>query len=227
MKKRRLLFLGGFLIACSLFSAATIKTAPTEKTTGGVVITTTMESVAPSTTGVTTTEEETVLVETETETEIITTEITELTTRAQKKQKTKAKTKTLNVPSEISNFKSYMDYRMITRGAQLELQRQAYTDGNGCRKVGEYYCIALGSYYGSEIGAKYRIHLSDGTSFLGILADQKADKDTNSTHQYTVYNNDIIEFIVDTNKLPAVVRASGSISSLPKFEGKVVAIDKL
>ena len=133
----------------------------------------------------------------------------------------------MHVPSEISNFKSYMDYRTITRGAQLELQKQAYTDANGCRKIGNYFCIALGSYYGSEIGAKYRIHLSDGTSFLGILADQKADKDTNATNQYTIYNRDIIEFIVDTNRLPSAVQLSGSLSSLEKFEGKVVGIDKL
>lgn len=222
MKLKNFLSLGAFLLTCGLLSAAaTVRTIPAEKSADGTLDTTRTSVICE-----TTTEEETVIIEieTETETEIITTtKAIETTTRATIK-KSKA---SMHVPSEISNFKSYMDYRMITCGAQLELQKQAYTDANGCRKVGNYFCIALGSYYGSEIGAKYRIHLSDGTSFLGILADQKADKDTNATNQYTIYNRDIIEFVVDTNCLPSTVQLSGSLSSLEKFEGKVVGIDKL
>lgn len=222
MKLKNFLSLGVFLLTCGLLSAAaTVRTIPAEKSADGTLDTTITSVICE-----TTTEEETVIIETETETEteiITTTKAIETTTRATIR-KSKA---SMHVPSEISNFKSYMDYRTITRGAQLELQKQAYTDANGCRKVGNYFCIALGSYYGSEIGAKYRIHLSDGTSFLGILADQKADKDTNATNQYTIYNRDIIEFIVDTNRLPSAVQLSGSLSSLEKFEGKVVGIDKL
>ncbi len=222
MKLKNFLSLGAFLLTCGLLSAAaTVRTIPAEKSADGTLDTTITSAVCE-----TTTEEETVIIETETETEteiITTTKAIETTTRATIKE---SKT-SMHVPSEISNFKSYMDYRTITRGAQLELQKQAYTDANGCRKVGNYFCIALGSYYGSEIGAKYRIHLSDGTSFLGILADQKADKDTNATNQYTIYNRDIIEFVVDTNCLPSAVQLSGSLSSLEKFEGKVVGIDKL
>ena len=222
MKLKNFLSLGVFLLTCGLLSAAaTVRTIPAEKSADGTLDTTITSVICE-----TTTEEETVIIETETETEteiITTTKAIETTTRATIK-KSKA---SMHVPSEISNFKSYMDYRMITCGAQLELQKQAYTDANGCRKVGNYFCIALGSYYGSEIGAKYRIHLSDGTSFLGILADQKADKDTNATNQYTIYNRDIIEFVVDTNCLPSAVQLSGSLSSLEKFEGKVVGIDKL
>lgn len=222
MKLKNFLSLGAFLLTCGLLSAAaTVRTMPAEKTVDGTLDTTITSAVCE-----TTTEEETVIIETETETEteiITTTKAIETTTRATIRE---SKT-SMHVPSEISNFKSYMDYRMITCGAQLELQKQAYTDANGCRKVGNYFCIALGSYYGSEIGAKYRIHLSDGTSFLGILADQKADKDTNATNQYTIYNRDIIEFVVDTNCLPSAVQLSGSLSSLEKFEGKVVGIDKL
>ena len=220
MKIKNLLFLGVFLLICGFLSAATVRTAPAEQAAGGTINTTIAETTTTTISQEETTEEETVIIETETE--IITTTQAITTTRAAVKPK-----KVLNVPAEISNFKSYMDYRMITRGAQFELQQQAYTDSNGCRKVGNYFCIALGSYYGSEIGAKYRIRLSDGTSFLGILADQKADKDTNATNQYTIYNKDIIEFIVDANKLPAAVQLSGSLSSLEKFEGKVVGIDKL
>ena len=222
MKLKNFLSLGAFLLTCGLLSAAaTVRTMPAEKTADGTLDTTITSAICEITT-----EEETVIIETETETEteiITTTKAIETTTRATIRE---SKT-SMHVPSEISNFKSYMDYRMITCGAQLELQKQAYTDANGCRKVGNYFCIALGSYYGSEIGAKYRIHLSDGTSFLGILADQKADKDTNTTNQYTIYNRDIIEFVVDTNCLPAAVQLSGSLSSLEKFEGKVVGIDKL
>ena len=56
----------------------------------------------------------------------------------------------------------------------------------------DYYLIAMGSHYGTEIGSKYRITTDTGNIFYGCLADQKDDSDTNSTHQWS-YNDDVIE----------------------------------
>lgn len=55
------------------------------------------------------------------------------------------------IASGASSFKSYMDFRCITNRSSLQykMQQQAYTDENGLRKIGEYYCVAMGTYYGN------------------------------------------------------------------------------
>lgn len=150
-------------------------------------------------------------------------------TTTKKNKKKKIKLKSYSVPKEASSFKTYMDYKCITvkSSPQYKLQKKAYTSPKGLRKIDKYYCIALGSYYGSKIGVKYKITLSTGKIFWGILSDQKSDAHTDSKHQYTLQNKDIIEFIVETSKLPSKVRNSGDISSIKKFKGKVVKIERV
>ena len=125
-------------------------------------------------------------------------------------------------------FKCYMDYRAITstKSPQYQLQQEAYTDEYGLRKVGDFYCVALGSAFGSEIGTRYIITLSSGNQVPVILADQKADKHTtrNNTRDY---GGAVIEFVVDTPVMPSAVRQSGSVSSIPEFAGEVVEIRRL
>ena len=92
----------------------------------------------------------------------------------------------MDLPSRTSGeFKTYMSYKMIsdTSSKQYKLQQQAYTDENGF-SVGDAYCIALGSAYGTEIGTKYRIVLDTGIEFIGILADCKDDKHTDDSNRY-------------------------------------------
>lgn len=125
-------------------------------------------------------------------------------------------------------FKCYMDYRTITdtSSPQYELQSDAWTDADGLRRIDGFYCVALGSAFGSEIGAKYAITLSSGTTFLAILSDQKADCDT--INGYTRDRSGaIIEFIVDADCLPQSVKYSGSIGSIPTFAGEVTEIRRL
>ena len=125
-------------------------------------------------------------------------------------------------------FKCYMDYRAITStgSPQYQLQQEAYTDEYGLRKVGDYYCVALGSAFGSEIGTRYIITLSSGNQVPVILADQKADKHTTPDNTRD-YGGAVIEFVVDTPVMPSAVRQSGSVSSIPKFAGEVVEIRRL
>lgn len=126
------------------------------------------------------------------------------------------------------DFKCFMDYRTITdtSSAQYELQAEAWTDSNGLRRIDEFYCVALGSAYGTEIGTKYEITLSTGESFLAILGDQKADRDTVEDHTRD-RNGAIVEFIVDADALPEVVRRSGSVGSIDKFNGEVKEIRRI
>ena len=122
-------------------------------------------------------------------------------------------------------FKSYTDYKCLSRSsAQWQLQEQAYTDANGLRKIGDAYLVALGSYYGTTLGTKYTVTLSNGNSFQIILCDCKQDRHTDTKNQVCLSNGSILEFYVDTSRLPNAVRTSGSISSIDFFNGYVVNI---
>lgn len=125
-------------------------------------------------------------------------------------------------------FKCYEDFRALTAtgSPQYQLQQEAWTDMYGLRRVDGFYCVALGSAFGSKIGSKYIITLSTGYEFLATLADQKADVDTVEGHTRD-RNGAVIEFVVDRQALPACVRQSGSISSIPQFAGEVEQIRRV
>lgn len=108
----------------------------------------------------------------------------------------------------------------------MERQAEAWTDRHGCRRFNGDYCIALGSAYGSQIGARYIITLDTGKEFTAVLADQKADHDTVQGHTRDRHGA-VIEFVVDSTMIPAAVRHSGDISSIPGMEGEVTEIRRL
>lgn len=173
-------------------------------------------------------EETTVILETTTEatTQVETTTAPAETTSAAETTTIKQKQEK-KLPINFGAFKSYTDYRCLSRSsAQWKLQEQAYTDENGLRKIGDAYLVALGSYYGTTIGTRYTVTLSTGKQFNIILCDVKDDRHTNSTHQYTTVNGCVIEFYVETDKMPSRVRSFGSIGALEQFKGNVVSIEK-
>lgn len=110
------------------------------------------------------------------------------------------------VPNVDTSFMAYMDYRCITDETtiQWKMQQQAYTDENGFRKIGDDYCIALGSYYTNyQCGLRFRITLDNGYSFTGIIADLKDDKHTDKeTHTHIKKNGNVVEFIIDDKVMP-------------------------
>lgn len=143
----------------------------------------------------------------------------------------------MGVPTGINtSFKTYMDWRCITSTSspQYKLVRQwgwadneGFMRADGERDLGvedDYYMIALGSYYGTTIGNKYRITTDTGNVFYGILADQKADRHTNRTHQYA-RNNDVVEFLVDTRYLNRSVRRMGSANVHTPLNGNIAKIE--
>ena len=134
------------------------------------------------------------------------------------------------VPSIYTGFKSWMPYTAITNrySAQYKLQHsQAYTDENGLRKVGEDYCVAMGTYYSSTIGDRFKITLETGNSFTVIISDIKSNAHTDSSHRYTSHNNCMIEFLVDKNKIPACIKTTGNVGSLSFFSGTIIKVEKL
>lgn len=145
----------------------------------------------------------------------------------------------LGVPPINSSFKTWMSYEAVTDKQSPQytfINTYGWTDTEGfMRASGEsdlgveqdYYMIALGSYYGTTIGTKYRITLDTGKVFYGALADCKDNKHTNSTNQYVPQNGSIVEFLVDTPKLNKDVKKMGSANVYMPLNGSVVKIEKI
>lgn len=145
----------------------------------------------------------------------------------------------LGVPTNVNtSFKTYMDYRAVTNinSPQYKcIQRWGWCDwegfmrANGEKDLGiqdNYYLIALGSYYGTTIGTKYRITTNTGRVFYGMLADCKADRHTNSTNQYG-RNNDIVEFLVYTPYLNWNVKRLGTANAYMPLNGSIAKIERI
>ena len=133
----------------------------------------------------------------------------------------------LQYPSGFGTFKSYTDYRCLSRSSpQWALQEQAYTDENGLRKIGDAYLVAMGSYYGTTLGATYIVTLSNGNSFTVMLCDGKADRHTDANNQICLSNGSVIEFYVESDKMPSTIRQMGSVGALEQFSGSIVSIEK-
>ena len=138
--------------------------------------------------------------------------------------KKKQKYTTYKTPS--SKIMSYMSYKAITckSSKQYKLQQKAKTGKYGIRTVNSRYCIALGSYYTTTIGTYVDIVLKNGSVIHCILADCKADRDTDSLNQKTP-DGSLVEFIVDINKLPTMARRMGCISYCSeKWQSQIVKI---
>lgn len=135
------------------------------------------------------------------------------------------------IPSGNTSFKSYMDYRAITNknSAQWDLQTKCWTDKDGLRRKGDYYVVALGSYYADHIGDRFIVTLDTGVEIPVIVGDFKADKHTDSTNRYTLTEDgrkNILEFVVDTQQLPEMARKMGDISYVSGFRGNVRSIER-
>lgn len=132
------------------------------------------------------------------------------------------------IHTSIPHYKlcSFMDYRCITNTSsrQYKLQKKAYTGSYGIRQVDGRYCIAVGSYYTEKIGTYIDLILKNGTVIPCILADCKANKDTDGKNQKTA-DGSLIEFVVDTPKLSKKVRIRGDVAySTKAWNSKIVKI---
>lgn len=145
----------------------------------------------------------------------------------------------LGVPNINSSFKTWMSYRAVTniKSPQYNfIHTYGWSDEEGFMRCSgeadlgiedDYYLIALGSYYGTEIGTKYKITLDTGRVFYGALADCKANKHTNSTNQYVSHNKNVVEFLVDTSRLNSNVKRVGSANVHMPLNGSIIEIEKI
>ena len=132
----------------------------------------------------------------------------------------------LELPEEADGkFKTYMDYRKITNknSKQWKLQEQAWTEGRGFRKIGEHFLVAVGTFYADEVGKELLIEFEDGQKIKAIVGDIKQDRHTDPTNRYVPINGNIVEFIVDAEKLEPEVIRFGDVSWLG-LNGKIKSI---
>jgi hypothetical protein len=189
----------------------------------------------------TTTTEETFTVS-ETETTVVTTTKPVVVTRSETTEKKEVQTTQeettvssvskgiYTIPDNGGRFKSYTNYRLLSKSSpqwnKIQCHENAYTDENGLRKVGDYYCVAMGSYYSSTLGDTFEVTTEGGT-FRVVLCDFKANQHTDSTNRYTAHNGCVIEFYVDMDSLDSAARRMGDISYADsKFSGKITSITK-
>ena len=145
----------------------------------------------------------------------------------------------MEVPTYLNtSFKSYEPVSAISKSSTQGrfISTWSWVDDNGFVRCGgerdfgiedDYYLVAMGSYYGTEIGTKYKVTTDTGNVFYVALGDQKDNRDTNGTNQYGVNNNDIIEFIVNTRSLNSLVKSAGSANVLMHLNGNIASVEKI
>ena len=134
----------------------------------------------------------------------------------------------LEIPQGDCSSFLYMDYRTITdtSSKQWELQQMAWTDSDGFRRIGDDYCVALGTFYG-QVGDRFRITTDRGNVYTVQMADAKG---YDSNGWYHVAGNgkiNLVEFIVATECLPSEVTVMGDCGVLDNVGGNVVKIERL
>lgn len=131
------------------------------------------------------------------------------------------------IPKAVITDTSSPQYRYVGRWGWSDYDGFMRCDGEKDLGIeSDYYLIALGSYYGTEIGTKYRITTDTGNIFYGVLADQKDDSDTDGMHRYS-YNDDVIEFLVDTRRLDKTVKLFGSANVYMPLNGKIANVERI
>ena len=97
-------------------------------------------------------------------------------------------------------MKSYMDYKAISdiSSEQYKLleRKDVYIDEEGFLRISDKFLIAVGTYFGADIGQEVEVKLSSGIKFNALIGDIKADKDTdemNLSHP----DGSVIEFLVN------------------------------
>ena len=137
------------------------------------------------------------------------------------------------VPLCDTNTYRCMDYRTLTNHAseQWKLQMECYSDAiTGIRVYtnghARYYCAALGSAYGQNIGDAFNITLENGYSFNVVYGDFKnplGSTDIFYGHPDVNYDGEtaigLVEFIYDKDIAPKSVINAGTMSALSQFGG--------
>lgn len=143
---------------------------------------------------------------------------------------------TKKVPQGGHAWKPYARHTAITKKSspQYRLQQKAKTDSNGLRYVYDSdgvkrYCVALPVYWAGgtfeDIGRCFDVVMENGAVLHCCLGDIKKQEHSQDGAGRFGSHGELLEFQVDQNKIPDIVRKSGDISRLGgAFEGEAVSI---
>lgn len=125
-----------------------------------------------------------------------------------------------------TEFKAWEPYTAITARDTLnyKLTREATYDKYGLMIHGNYYLVALGNGWG-KVGDCFTVTLSSGVQFKIMMADEKANSDTDARNRYDRRNGSVLEFIINPYALDSRIKRSGSVGTVPEFSGSVVSIE--
>lgn len=129
----------------------------------------------------------------------------------------------VEVCDPTATWKSWMPYQAITyqpsdQYQQLQLHGIATDHYYGFITLDGYLMVAMGEMYG-PIGTKYLISFSGGTSVDVIIAEFKHEGCTSSR------DGSMIEFLVDTEKIPESIKKSGNFNDL--FAGTITEMYRI
>lgn len=139
----------------------------------------------------------------------------------ERKKAEELKQREIAIP-EHTEVKPYMDYRTVTdtSSTQYKILSMANANADGIMMVQNYYCVALGAYFGA-VGTKYTAIIG-GEEYHLIKADEKQDRHTLNGEGKTGADGHLIEVVVCTEKLNEYARTSGNCNNL--IPGKVEKI---
>lgn len=163
-------------------------------------------------------------------------EKTSVISESAQKFEIESKASLCELPSISTHIKFFIDYRSynLSYTPHYRLQQAAWTDENGFRRFNDDYIVALGSFYSTNIGDRFRVTLSSGSSFTVIFGDGNCDSDCDSKCMYmpcTDYNGksvgNLMEFVIDQETINSAVYGYGSIEIIEGFEGDIVKMEYL
>lgn len=110
-----------------------------------------------------------------------------------------------SIPNLDQAYFTYMPIRLVTHPSSWQYAFRPYltVDELGFTRFEGAFGIALGTYYGSQIGTIYRITFENGEQIYGVLADVKSDLHTDPTRRYKPSvcgrpnSGNILEFVMD------------------------------
>ena len=142
----------------------------------------------------------------------------------------------MEIPSISTNSKLFTDYRKynLPWTPHYRLQQVAYTDSEGLRRYKDDYIVAMGSYYSTSIGDRFKITLETGNSFTVMFGDGKWDSDCDERKMYMPWTNydgeiegNLLEFIIDEDIIDPNVYEYGGVEKIEFFNGSITKIEYL
>lgn len=126
---------------------------------------------------------------------------------------------------EIANgntTKTVLPYQSFgKRTNQERLQNLCETNEVGLRVYDDRYTVAVGSYFGMQIGQYFDLELANGVIIPCIMGDEKSDEHTDEQNLFTVSSGCMTEFIVERKYLP---NRNSATYCYPDWKSRVVKV---